>query len=262
MVATLWSTLADVKAYPYARERGYLVQGRETDIIYRPEDSSNLLASSTYCQRIPLRYLTVSRWCQRWLKHDFGQDSAYAPNGLWLGRYPFAPRNFAGRKIRVLVEGDPKAGWKNVDEAFQITNQLDPARYVVNFLSYGASPKPWYRVDNRYSAVAPEAVGQVYAQNDILLKTSLLESFSYPPLEMMATGGYVVVIPNDGNLEYIQDENNCLTFASGDHARALAQIERLATDPELRQRLETTGRQTAISYNWETIEGQIVGLYS
>ncbi|MFR3431543.1 MAG: hypothetical protein ACLTTH_16335 [Holdemanella porci] len=35
-------------------------------------------------------------------------------------------------------------------------------------------------------------VQKVYADCDILLKTSLLESFSYPPIEMMATGGYVV----------------------------------------------------------------------
>ena len=34
-------------------------------------------------------------------------------------------------------------------------------------------------------------------------KTSFLESFSYPPIEMMATGGYSVVVPNDGNREYL-----------------------------------------------------------
>ena len=41
----------------------------------------------------------------------------------------------------------------------------------------------------------------IYSECDILLKSSWLESFSYPPLEMMATGGYCIVAPNDGNKE-------------------------------------------------------------
>lgn len=55
-------------------------------------------------------------------------------------------------------------------------------------------------------------MGEVYASCDILIKTSLLESFSYPPLEMMATGGIAIVLPNDGNVEYLKDGENCLLY--------------------------------------------------
>ena len=61
--------------------------------------------------------------------------------------------------------------------------------------------------------------------SDILLKTSLLESFSYPPIEMMATGGYVVALLNDGNKEYLEDGNNCLIYPNGDIDKAVHCIE-------------------------------------
>ena len=33
----------------------------------------------------------------------------------------------------------------------------------------------------------------------------MVESFSYPPLEMMATGGYVIIVLNGDNKEYLKD---------------------------------------------------------
>ena len=71
-------------------------------------------------------------------------------------------------------------------------------------MSYNGNPKSWYRVDRFLHRVPYEKTPEVYAACDILLKTSLLESFSYPPLEMMASGGYVVAVPNGGNLEYLK----------------------------------------------------------
>ena len=60
-----------------------------------------------------------------------------------------------------------------------------------------------------------EKTPEVYAACDILLKTSLLESFSYPPLEMMASGGYVVAVPNGGNLEYLKDGGKLYSLSAG-----------------------------------------------
>lgn len=70
-----------------------------------------------------------------------------------------------------------------------------------------------------------------------LLKTSFLESFSYPPLEMMATGGYAVVVPNDGNQEYLIDGQNCLLYQHGDIEKGVEAIMRICDDAELRKKL-------------------------
>ena len=104
-------------------------------------------------------------------------------------------------------------------------------------------------------------VGKVYQEADILIKSSILESFSYPPLEMMATGGLVVVAPNGGNIEYIKDEENCLFYEPGNINDAVEKIERLAKDSKLREKLIKGGVNTSKSREWKKIEKKIIELY-
>ena len=89
----------------------------------------------------------------------------------------------------------------------------------------------------------------IYASCDILLKMSRVESFSYPPLEMMATGGSVVVQEVTGLEEYAIDKENCLIVA--DVASARKAIRRLIDDPALRARLGAAGREAADGMGWE-----------
>ena len=95
----------------------------------------------------------------------------------------------------------------------------------------------------------------------ILLKSSLLESFSYPPLEMMATGGFAVVAKNEGNSEYLIDGENCLLYKSGDIEGAVNAIERICSDETLRNLLYEKGLKTAQSRSWKNIEKDILQLY-
>ena len=259
MVATLWATVPMVRKVSNVTTKSYFVQNLETDFL-QPGDKNRLVANATYCYD-DLKYTTMSLWCKEWLKDSYGQSALYASNGLWTERYPFKKRKFSGEKVKILIEGDPKSEWKNVDEAFRITNQLDRERFEISFLSYYAEPKDWYIVDIFHQKIPSEKVGEIYAQNDILLKTSLLESFSYPPLEMMATGGFVVVIPNGGNLEYLKDQENCLMFDSGDERKAIACIEQIVSDKTVRDRLEKNGRSLAKRYDWSSVEQQIMELY-
>ena len=102
---------------------------------------------------------------------------------------------------------------------------------------------------------------KVYADCDILLKTSVFESFSYPPLEMMATGGYVVALLNDGNKEYLEDGKNCLIYPNGDIDKAVHCIERIVSDQILRDVLYTNGVETAKSRDWNLIKESIIRVY-
>ncbi len=261
MVATLWTTLKVIKNYPNVKRRMYLVQGFETDFYQWGSGEIKFDANATYSDRTGVEYITISPWCQRWLDESYGKKAKYAPNGINLAIYPFHERDMKDR-IKILVEGDSHTKTKNTDEAFRVIQNLDKDNYHISYLSYHKDPKDWYRVDEFYNRIPPEEVGQVYASCDILIKTSLLESFSYPPLEMMATGGFVVVIPNDGNMEYLKDEDNCLMFESGDEDKALANIERIATDDKLRKKLTKNGRQTALGYDWKNLEQEVLSLYA
>ena len=80
-------------------------------------------------------------------------------------------------KIRILIEGDCGVEYKNVDESFKITNELDKEKYEIWYMSYNAEPKDWYRVDKFLHKVPFDQVADVYNQCDILLKTSYLEVF-------------------------------------------------------------------------------------
>lgn len=259
LVATMWITLEFVQNYYRCKNKKYLVQGMETN-FYEHGEFERRRANSTYNNAFNIEYLTISKWCQKWLKDDFDVEAKYAPNGIDLSIFPYRKRTF-NKKVKILIEGNCNDFYKNVDESFKITNKLDRNKYEVHYLSYEKEPKKWYKVDKFYHKIPHSEVGKIYQDCDILLKTSLLESFSYPPLEMMATGGLVVAIPNNGNLAYLEDGVNCLLYEKGNIDEALEKIKLLTTDKKLRTKLEKGGKDTADKYSWSKLREKIVNLY-
>ena len=241
-VATMWTTVAFLENYQNIEKRYYLVQNFETD-FYEPGVPLRVFANQSYIPKVPIQYLTISKWCEEWLRDDYEQIARYAPNGIEKENFPHHKREMNG-KIRILIEGDCGVEYKNVDESFKITNELDKEKYEIWYMSYNAEPKDWYRVDKFLHKVPFDQVADVYNQCDILLKTSYLESFSYPPLEMMATGG-----------------ENCLLYPLGKIEKGIAAIERICTDKGLQEHLYECGIKTAQSRDWESIRKEIVALY-
>ena len=258
-VATMWNTAEFVEQSSKIRKKKYLVQNFEVG-FYPPGSPYRIAASATYRMRSPMEYVTISKWCQNWLREEYHTEAVYLPNGIDPCFYPKRGRDLQG-KIRILIEGDCSAEHKNVDESFRIVEQLDLEKFEIWYMSYNGNPKSWYRVNRFLYRVPYEKTPEVYAACDILLKTSLLESFSYPPLEMMASGGYVVAVPNGGNLEYLKDGENCILYPQGNLAEAKAAIERILTDAELRKKLDTGAEETVKERNWKRIEPQILEQY-
>lgn len=259
MIATMWLTLEYVKKYENCNDKRYLVQNYETD-FYEKGRKERLKCESTYNDKYPIKYLTISKWCQNWLTNVYQKEVKYAPNGIDLNLFKYKKRKFKG-KIKILIEGNCEDYYKNVDESFRITNQLDKEKFEINYLSYQKEPKSWYYVDNFYQKVPHSEVAKIYEENDILIKTSILESFSYPPLEMMATGGICLVLPNDGNIEYLKDEENCLMYEKGNTIEAEEKINRLCTDSKLREKLIKEGLKTAEKRSWKNVEEEVLKLY-
>ena len=258
MVATLFTTLKYVRAYSNVRRQYYLVQNYETNFGDYGSPMKRE-ANATYNAE-GVRFITISEWCKDWLEKDYEQKAKYAPNGIDIDRFAYRKRKF-GDRVKILIEGNSDDYYKNVDESFRIIDKLDSQKYEVVYLSYQGEPKSWYRIDKFYHRVPHDKVGEVYGECDILLKTSILESFSYPPLEMMATGGYVVAVPNGGNQEYLENEKNCLFYEQGDIDEAVEKIERIVKDGKLREELEKNGRKIAEERDWSRIEEKVLGLY-
>ena len=258
-IATMWTTLAFVDSYVNIKNRCYLVQNYESN-FYEEGNQLRLEANKSYCPYHQVKFYTISRWCEKWLKEQYNHTASYVPNGIEIERFSCHKRRFE-KKIRILIEGDCAVDYKNVDEAFEVINKLEPSLYEVWYMSYNAEPKRKYRVDKFLHKIPYDKVPEIYAQCDILLKTSLLESFSYPPLEMMATGGYVVAVPNGGNVEYLQDGENCLFYQAGNIEQACEAIRRIQKDRVLQEKLFVNGRKTAESRAWEKIEQMILEMY-
>ena len=259
-VATLFTTLFNTLNIYNTKKHLYLVQNYETD-FFPLGNSLRISAEKTYSTIFNVEYITVSKWCQNWLFEKYEKKSKYAPNGIDLDHYTSHKRAFKNRKIIILIEGDSNSYHKNVDESFKIVENLDKNKYEIWYLSYNGKPKEWYRVDNFFFKVPYEKVGLIYEKCDILLKSSWLESFSYPPIEMMATGGYVVVVSNDGNREYLKDGYNCLIYKLGDINSAISCIQKLVSDEKLQQRLYVNGLETAKKRDWKNFKDQIISLY-
>ena len=260
MIATMWATVPYARFYYNKLDSYYLVQNKENE-FYELNTQQFRDATATYGHVPGLTYCTISPWCKRWLEEEYGrQDVRLAPNGIDLEQFSPVERDWSG-KIRVLIEGDSESEYKNVDESFRIAEKLDPEKYEIWYLSYRGKPKDWYRVDRFFNAVPHDEVASVYQRCHILLKTSVLESWSYPPLEMMATGGQVVVLVNGGNAAYLADGENALVFDRGEDEKAAELVEMIATDARLRERLREGGLKTAAQYDWGLVKEQIVALY-
>ena len=120
-VATLYSTVEFLTLYPNIKERFYFVQNFETD-FYQAGEYLRFRANQTYFSCLNLKYITISKWCQKWLKEQYGKEALYAPNGIELKRFPIKKRDFkdSKKRIRILVEGNSEDYYKNVDESFRI----------------------------------------------------------------------------------------------------------------------------------------------
>ena len=261
LVATMWLTLEFVQKYPFATSRKYLVQNYEPG-FYSLTAPERCPASATYARVAGVDYLTVSQWCKSWLEEKYGiEDVKLAPNGINADLFRPRPRNFSKRKIRILVEGNSASDYKNTDESFRVIDKLDLSKFEVHYLSQGEGPKKFYHVDHSHIKVPFAEVHKIYESCDILLKSSRLESFSYPPLEMMATGGYCVVAPNDGKIEYLKDGDNCLLYEPGNLDDAVAKIMKIVKDKDLRARLDIGADITVHNRNWRRLEDEILKAY-
>ena len=258
-VATMWETLGFLEKHRNVKESYYLVQNYETD-FYEANNPLRIKAEQTYHPNFDVKYLTISKWCEKWLKEEYGKNAVYMPNGIDCELFYPNPRTFDG-KIRILIEGDSSVYYKNVDESFRIVEKLDKNKYEIWYLSYNGEPKEWYHVDEFFNRVPYEKVADIYRQCHVLLKSSILESFSYPPLEMMATGGFVVVAPNGGNVEFLRDRVNCLIYPQGNLEMAFRAIEEISINSQLRTALYCGGIATAKDRDWMNVKEDILSGY-
>lgn len=134
-------------------------------------------------------------------------------------------RGYSNVKLHIVGTGEP-----DYEQRLHDVAALEKVQSHITFL--GMQPK--------------ETMPAIYSQADVLLFTSLWdEPFGRVLVEAMAAGLVVVGTRTGGSAEILIDNENALTFSSGDASGLAAQIARLIEFPELGQQLAYRGRRQA-----------------
>lgn len=252
LFATAYSTAFTVDMAK-AKRKLYFVQSDESKFF--PEDKS-LCEKIRKTYELPLEYVATVSWLKDWLEKDFGHKVRHVPLGLDLNVFhrtePIKPKV---NRPRVLIEGAINVPYKAMDDAYAAVKKLDCELWIV---SNNGKPKKGWRYDRFFENVPTNEMPKIYSSCDILLKMSKVESFSYPPLEMMACEGASVIRRVTGIEEYAIDGVNCLIVENITEARAA--VQKLMEDKELRNKLIENGYQAAKEWSWEKSVGEMEGV--
>jgi glycosyltransferase involved in cell wall biosynthesis len=245
VVATGWITAYELLLLN-VKQKIYLVQSDET-LFYPKCSYLKNRVKRTYT--FPFKFITVAKWLQSFLKENFNKNSIYVPNGIDTNIFhsvtPLVskPKN----KKRILLEGAINLPFKGMTEAFKVVQDMDCEVWCV---SYDGKPQSKWHCDLFFEKVPMQDMPKIYSSCDILLKLSQVESFGYPPLEMMACGGVSVVSDIKGHHEYGIDQYNLLFTDPKNISKTKKIVESLIKNKKLYQKIQTNSQNTVKQFNW------------
>ena len=252
-VATWWNTAAPVwRASVVHGIPVYFVQDIETSYYPRHADAQAAVLNS---YRQEFRYLTTSGWVADRLR-ELGLQPHAIPPGVDLDTF----RDLgADREPDVLLTLGRTNPLKNLDLTLAAWGSMPDGR--PRLWMFGIEPELADQAGMRYFDRPSDAeVNELLNRATALVQTSRHEGFCLPLLEAMAAGVPVVCTDAHGNRDFCRDGENCL-MVDDDPAAVRAALERVLSDPSLRERLAEGGRRTAADYAWPPLLDRIEGFY-
>lgn len=262
LVATHWTTAAAVAAgHEDGRPRFYLVQGYEDRF---GSEAENTRARATY--RLPgLRPLTIAGHLRDWLERDHGhRDTPVVVNGVAGGA--FWPETGHLRPIDaarpvVLIEGTDGHSAKDLATAHAAaallrTRGLDLEVWGV---SQDAGVAERFAYDRFWHRPDATTLRRIYADADLLLKTSVFEGRPCPPIEAAACGTPTVMTDFPGAAE---DLDGIVPRAPIGDAAAVASIAAgLLRDPAAMRAAQVEGLRRAAGLTWDRAIDRLEAIY-
>jgi glycosyltransferase involved in cell wall biosynthesis len=131
----------------------------------------------------------------------------------------------------------------------------------LDFLKSKLTPELRDKVTFHGFVSRPDLVRLYYDADVFVFPPIWNEAFGVTPLEAMAAGVPVAVSRCGGIVETVQDEKTGFIVDPGD-AAALAEVMlQLLEDDALREKMGRAGRQRALEFRWEIVNGRMLARY-
>jgi glycosyltransferase involved in cell wall biosynthesis len=255
-IATWWETVFTL--FELAAERyAYFVQSLE-DRFYLHDQAERLGAGLTL--DLPVAFITEAGWIARTLAGLRPDASCHiVRNGI--DKQMFAPLEriepSSGGPLRILIEGSPGAWFKHVHAAIDAAAAMSEARHVT-VVCGDRETLGEVTADEVVGPLSHAEMACLYERSDVVLKLSSVEGMFGPPLEGFHRGATCVVTPVTGHEEYIEHGRNGLLCDWDDLRGTARQLDLLARDRALLQRLRTNALQTARDWpGWDESSRQM-----
>jgi glycosyltransferase involved in cell wall biosynthesis len=244
-IATWWKTATSLWEVDAARRLVFLqsIESRfyEERWFYERFAAEQVLA-------LPVGFVVVSGWMRDVLA-ELRPDAACEVVRYGIDKAVFTPRATAPADgpLRVLIEGQPSIWFKGVHEAVAAVGAMsEPAEATVVAADPSAADGlGGVRVTGHLD---PAGMAALYAEHDVVLKLSRVESFGLAPMEAFHVGVPAVVAPYTGHEEYLEHGRNGLLVGHDDLPGTARALDRLARDRGLLARLGEGALATAAGW--------------
>lgn len=244
----------------------YVVQGYEPNYFRQENGRSNyvsyLLARLSYF--LPLRKTAISHWLSNILASKGHCNVPVINNGI--DAEIFTPDDATKTSTEVVImtiaNSRPNRGFYDFCDAISVFRNT---RSDFKLLIIGSDRHVAKSLNVPYDFLTPRCDDQLvdaYRSSTIYVTCSHEEGFGLTPLEAMACGTSVVCTDSGGLRDYAQDGINCLMVPVRDISRIANAITRLLDDHDLRNKLATQGRCTALEFSWTVIGKQYETIFN
>jgi glycosyltransferase involved in cell wall biosynthesis len=242
-IATWWATAGHLWRVR-AERRAVFLQSVESRFYEERHFFERLAAEEVLA--LPVAYVTVAHWI-RDLLGELRPDAACDVVLGGIDKSTFAPRprpETTGGPLRVLAEGQPSMWFKGVRDAVASVRAMrEPAELTV----VAGQPEDAGDLDGARvvgGLTAPQ-MADLYAEHDVVVKLSRVESLGLGPIEAAHVGTPAVVTPYTGHDEHVVHGRNGFVVGMDDVPGTARALDRLALDPDLRRRLSEGALETA-----------------
>lgn len=244
-IATWWATAGHLWEVP-ARRRIVFLQSIENRFYEERHFFERFAAEQVLT--LPVHFVTVAGWIRDALA-ELRPDvrCEVVRNGIDKDVFSPAARERRDGPLRVLVEGQPSMWFKGVEQAVSAVQSMsEPAELTV----VAPDPRQTGAIDGArvVGGLEPPGMAALYAEHDVLVKLSRVESLGLAPIEAFHVGVPALVAPYTGHEEYMAHATNGLVVGFDDQPGTVRALDRLARDRDLLARLSRGALETAAAW--------------